>query len=194
MASRCVVSVRNHFSRGLCPTETVSGSEPSMDQVGNVMLSDTAVLAADGMVVFRTNSVQPPNFVGSVKAAFGNSHLSLPVRGHMTQCSTSPYLGRTPCAPGETLQHDVCICCPPHTVGFVNTTCTLCPPWAHWGPLGPNWGPMLCVMEQPLLSHCLAEPSKLVLCALVNSDAYMPIYYIHIHIVGVQCSSLLVTM
>lgn len=58
---------------------------------------------------------------------FGNANLSLPTHGNLTKCSNGVYLGRTPCKDGEFLQYDACTCCPPHTFGCGNNSCTRCP-------------------------------------------------------------------
>jgi hypothetical protein len=91
-----------------------------------VFLTGAASFEADSTVLFEGNTV-PQGFVGSTLVAFENSSVALPSHGSLTKCNSSVYLGRTPCGSGETLQHDVCMCCPPHTFGFDNTGCSPCP-------------------------------------------------------------------
>jgi hypothetical protein len=92
---------------------------------GAVMVMGNASFQVDDTVVFERNSV-PRGFVGSVIVAFDNSSITLPTHGDVTKCSGGVYLGRTPCGVGEFLQHDVCVCCPPHTYSFDNN-CSSCP-------------------------------------------------------------------
>jgi hypothetical protein len=93
---------------------------------GAVMVMGSASFQVDDTVVFEQNSV-PRGFVGSTIVAFDNSSIALPSRGDVTKCSGGVYLGRTPCGVGEYLQHDVCVCCPPHTFSFTNSNCSSCP-------------------------------------------------------------------
>ena len=104
----------------------VVGNRANNSSGGAVMVMGNAHFQADGTVVFANNGV-PRGYVGSTVVAFENSNLSLPIRGQLTKCNTSVYLGRTPCGQGEVMQHDVCVCCPPHTYGFGNGSCTQCP-------------------------------------------------------------------
>jgi hypothetical protein len=104
----------------------VVGNRAINSSGGAVMLMGNASFQADNTVVFDNNSV-PRGFVGSTIVAFDSSTLSLATKGHLTRCRISVYLGRTPCGEGEVLQHDVCMCCQPHTFGFGNNTCTKCP-------------------------------------------------------------------
>jgi hypothetical protein len=106
----------------------VIGNQVVNGSGGAVMLSDNSLLQADNTVVFNHNVVNS-SYVGGTIVAFGNSRLSLPSHGQLqlTKCSTGVYLSRAPCGVGETLQHDVCMCCPPHTFSFSNDSCTKCP-------------------------------------------------------------------
>jgi hypothetical protein len=127
VASQSIVTLSNGTSLTRNTAIEASG--------GAVMLTDNAVLNADGNTVFANNTV-PTGYVGATIVAFGNSDMSLPVRGMHTKCGNGVYLGRTPCGKGELLQHDVCVCCPPHTFGFDNNSCTMCP--ANAACLGAN--------------------------------------------------------
>jgi hypothetical protein len=118
VASRSIVTV----TKGAI----VSGNRVVNGLGGAVFQANSAGFQADGSVVFDNNRV-PPGYVGSTIVAFGESNLSLPARGELTKCSGGVYLGRTPCGVGENLQHDVCVCCPPHTFSFTNSSCNPCP-------------------------------------------------------------------
>jgi hypothetical protein len=105
---------------------TVQSNNAANSSGGAVMVMGNASFEADGTVLFDSNSV-PRGFVGSTLVAFDNSIISLPIHGSLTKCSGGVYLGRTPCGVGEFLQHDVCVCCPPHTFSFDNSNCSSCP-------------------------------------------------------------------
>jgi hypothetical protein len=93
---------------------------------GGVVLLGSGTLHADGSVVFVDNFVNRGS-VGSTIAAFDNSTLNLTLRGDLTKCSAGVYLGWSTCEAGQFMQHDVCVCCPPHTFSFTNASCEPCP-------------------------------------------------------------------
>jgi hypothetical protein len=116
--SRSVVTLAN--GTAFVGNRAINGSG------GGVFLTGSASFDADSTVLFDGNIV-PRGFVGSTIVAFGSSRIALPSRGNLTKCSGGVYLGRTPCGVGETQQHDVCVCCPPHTFSFNNGSCQTCP-------------------------------------------------------------------
>jgi len=97
---------------------------------GGAVLIDNATLELGSSVVFLDNAVSK-GFVGSIISAFDNSSLALPQHGRLTKCSRGVYLGTSTCAAGEVMQHDVCVCCPPHIYSFTNTSCEPCPAHAR---------------------------------------------------------------
>jgi len=122
------LAVASRASVMLASGTQVVGNAAVNSSGGAVLVMDSAtfVVAADDGVVFAQNAVSK-GFVGSTIATFGTARLTLPMHGNLTKCSTGVYLGRTPCGAGETLQHNVCICCPAHTFSFTNTSCEVCP-------------------------------------------------------------------
>jgi hypothetical protein len=93
---------------------------------GGAVVLGMGTLRVDDSVWFVGNSISK-GYVGSNIAAFDNSTLHLPSRGHMTRCSVGVYLGQSICQAGEVMQHDICVCCPQHTYSFTNIACEPCP-------------------------------------------------------------------
>lgn len=108
----------------------VVGNRAVNNSGGGAVLIDNATLKLGSSVVFLDNAVSK-GFVGSIISVFDNSSLALPLHGRLTKCSRGVYLGTSTCAAGEMMQHDVCVCCPPHTYSFTNTSCEPCPAHAR---------------------------------------------------------------
>jgi hypothetical protein len=110
--------------------ELVNGSVVSQNTAvnssgGGAVLLGNGTLRADSSALFVDNSVSK-GYVGGTIATFDSAALQLR-GGRLTKCSVGVYLGWSTCQAGETQQHDMCVCCPPHTFSFANASCEPCP-------------------------------------------------------------------
>lgn len=103
------IAVDSYGTVQLLNATMISHNAAIDSSAGGVLLLRNATLYAQHGVLFINNSVNK-GFVGSTIAAFDNSTLHLPARGHTTKCSAGVYLGYTTCQAGEVLQHDMCVC------------------------------------------------------------------------------------